>query len=71
MSNDRNGMHGRRPSRRDFLSTSAKVGAGLAIAGSGLDLAAGKASAAGITSIILAISTEVFPSRQAGCAEAV
>src|ERR1700674_4995811 len=39
----------RQPSRRDFLGTSAKVGAGLALAGAGLDLSAFKTDAAGVT----------------------
>lgn len=51
MSKDSNGGHGSSPSRRDFLATSAKVGAGVAIAGAGLDLAPRQASAAGNVSI--------------------
>jgi len=65
MSNDSNGTHGRHPSRRDFLSTTAKIGAGVALAGAGLDLAPRKAEAAGInlTYMGLANSTD-FPHGQ-------
>jgi multiple sugar transport system substrate-binding protein len=42
-----NGTPGRTSSRREFLSTSAKIGAGAALAGAGLDLAPRKANAAG------------------------
>jgi multiple sugar transport system substrate-binding protein len=49
-------------SRRDFLGTSAKVGAGLALAGAGLDLAPRKADASGITLTYLGLqSPAAFP----------
>ncbi len=68
MSNDSNGMHGRRPSRRNFLSTSAKVGAGLAVAGTGLDLVADKASAGNISLTYMGLgNSPAFPKGQEAC----
>jgi multiple sugar transport system substrate-binding protein len=49
MSTDHTDSRGQHLSRRGFLSTGAKVGAGVALAGAGLDLAPRKADAAGIT----------------------
>ncbi|HZS87014.1 MAG TPA: ABC transporter substrate-binding protein [Chloroflexota bacterium] len=49
MSDHKSGSGERSLSRRGFLGTSAKVGAGVALAGAGLDLAPRKADAAGIT----------------------
>ncbi|MGH2346026.1 MAG: extracellular solute-binding protein, partial [Chloroflexota bacterium] len=69
MSNDSSDRHGRSPSRRDFLSTTAKIGAGVAIAGAGLDLAPlapRKADAAGITLNYMGNVDNVFPHVQAG-----
>jgi multiple sugar transport system substrate-binding protein len=48
---DKADLGGRSVSRRDFLGTSAKVGAGLAIAGAGLNLAPRKTDAAGNISL--------------------
>src|SRR5579871_4606623 len=67
MSMDGDSASGRTPSRRSFLGTSAKVGAGLAIAGTGLDLAPRKkADAAGITLNYIGNVDNVFPKSNQG-----
>jgi multiple sugar transport system substrate-binding protein len=49
MSTDRTGSRGRDPSRRDFLATGARAGAGLALAGTGLEVVWRSANAGSIT----------------------
>ncbi|HVC83501.1 MAG TPA: ABC transporter substrate-binding protein [Chloroflexota bacterium] len=66
MSKDSNGTRGHHPSRRDFLATSAKIGAGVALAGAGLDLAPRKANAAGVTLNYIGNIDNIFPHSQQG-----
>jgi multiple sugar transport system substrate-binding protein len=62
MSNDKIDLLGRGLSRRNFLSTSAKVGAGLAVAGAGLDLRPRPAAAAGNISLTyMGLQDTAFP----------
>ena len=61
MSTDRTGPRGRRPSRRDFLATGARAGAGLALAGTGLDVVWRSANAGSITLTYIGLKENADP----------
>jgi multiple sugar transport system substrate-binding protein len=61
MSTDRTGSRGRHPSRRDFLATGARAGAGLALAGTGLEVVWRSADAGSITLTYIGLKERADP----------
>ena len=61
MSTDRTGSRGRHPSRRDFLTTGARAGAGLALAGTGLEVVWRSANAGSITLTYIGLKERADP----------